>query len=460
MASAELPAANPLYEKQSKIYPHEAKGTFSRLRRIAMFTLLGLFYGIAWLRWDGRQAVLFDLPARQFHIFGLTLWPQDFIYLALLLLILALTLFFVTSLAGRLWCGYACPQTVWTEAFFMMERWAEGARNKRIKLDRGPMTREKLLRKCAKHGMWLAFAAWTGFTFVGYFTPIRPLAGDIVSMSVHPWAAFWMLFYGLATWGNAGFLREQVCKYMCPYARFQSAMFDQDTLIIAYDESRGEPRGGGNRKSRGQRQLGDCVDCTLCVQACPTGIDIRDGLQYECIACAACIDVCNDVMSKMDYAPNLIRYTTENADQGKRSRVLRPRTVLYFSLLCVLAAGMLISLASRVPLRMEVIRDRNALYRPVADALIENVYTLRVINMSPQAQTYVLRASGASEVQVQAPQLEVPAAQARAFAIQLRGDPADGAGFAPITLSLSAVDEPNIMVEKTTNFYYPTEQPQ
>ncbi|MEO1576341.1 MAG: 4Fe-4S dicluster domain-containing protein, partial [Pseudomonadota bacterium] len=266
-----VPVAS-LYEKQAKIYPHDVTGRFARLRRAAMFVLLGLFYGVVWLTWDGRQAVLFDLPARQFHIFGLTLWPQDFIYLALLLLILALTLFFVTAIAGRLWCGYACPQTVWTEAFLIMERWTEGPRNKRMKLDRGPMTREKVARKSAKQFLWVTFSLWTGLTFVGYFTPIRSLLPDALTGSAHAWAYFWLLFYGFATYGNAGFLREQVCKYMCPYARFQSAMFDRDTLIIAYDEQRGEPRGKARRgaaaRAQPQRQCACATPIYACMHPC------------------------------------------------------------------------------------------------------------------------------------------------------------------------------------------------
>ena len=450
-----IASAASLYEKQVKIYPHDVKGPFATLRNLAMYVLLGLFYGVVWLTWNGRQAVLFDLPARQFHIFGLTLWPQDFIYLALLLLILALILFFVTALAGRLWCGYACPQTVWTEAFLLMERWTEGPRNKRMKLDRGPMTREKFMRKSAKQFLWITFSLWTGLTFVGYFTPIRGLIGDTLTWSMHPWAVFWLLFYGFATYGNAGYLREQVCKYMCPYARFQSAMFDKNTLIIAYDEKRGENRGG--RKKTGPRAegLGDCIDCTLCVQVCPTGIDIRDGLQYECIACAACIDVCNDVMTKMNYEPNLIRYTTENADAGKPAKILRPRILLYSALLLAIITGMLVSLGTRTPLRMEVIRDRNALYRLVADDQVENVYTLRVVNMTDQDQTYTLALSGMDNLDADVPTLSVAAADTAAFPIRLRTNQSGGMGRMPVTMTLIDSDDDGVQVERTTNFFFP-----
>ncbi len=328
-----------LYAARQKIYPREISGRFQRWRVIAVWALLGIYYVLPWIRWDGRQAVLFDLPARKFHIFALTLWPQDFYFLTWLLVIAALALFFFTALAGRLFCGYACPQTVWTETFLWMERLAEGSRSQQMKLARAPWTTEKILRKSAKQAMWIAFALWTGFTFVGYFTPITELAGLIASFSTGPWETFWVLFYGGATYVNAGFMREQVCKYMCPYARFQSAMFDRDTLIITYDDTRGEPRGarkkGVDYKAKG---LGDCVDCTMCVQVCPTGIDIRKGLQYECIACAACIDACDEVMDKVGYPRGLIRYDTQHGLEGKRKRILRPRTIVYASLLLLLVS--------------------------------------------------------------------------------------------------------------------------
>ena len=401
MSTAGDQKAETLYASAPKIYPREVSGVFARLRLAAVWLLLGAYYLGPWLRWDDRQAVLFDLPARQFHIFGLTFWPQDFLFMAWLLIMAALTLFFVTALAGRLWCGYACPQTVWTEAFLWMERITEGPRAKRMKLDSAPWSREKLLRKGAKQALWVSFALFTGFTFVGYFTPIIELAGKIATFSTGPWETFWVLFYGFATYGNAGYLREQVCLYMCPYARFQSAMFDRDTLIIGYDESRGEPRGGRRRdddpKARG---LGDCIDCTLCVQVCPTGIDIREGLQYECIACAACIDACDSVMDKMNYPRGLIRYSTQNAIEHKTSRTVRPRTLIYAGLLLALFAAFAWSIANRSAVEIDVIRDRNALYREVPGGFIENVYMLRVLNKQQSEQNFVISASGLPEVQI------------------------------------------------------------
>ncbi|HXW75477.1 MAG TPA: cytochrome c oxidase accessory protein CcoG [Steroidobacteraceae bacterium] len=458
---ASLPAAESasgFYAAATKIYPRETRGRFARLRQAAVVVLLGLFYGIAWLEWDGHQALLFDLPARKFHIFGLTLWPQDFLYLALLLIIAALSLFFFTALAGRLWCGYACPQTVWTELFVWIEQWTEGPRHRRMKLDRGPWTTEKLLRKGSKQLLWLALAAYTGFTFVGYFTPIRTLGTQIATLSIGPWAAFWIFLYSLATYGNAGFLREQVCKYMCPYARFQSAMFDKDTLIISYDEARGEPRGARRRGSAARPQgLGDCIDCTLCVQVCPTGIDIRKGLQYECIACGACIDACDDVMDKMGTARGLIRYTTEHALHGKPTYVLRTRMLVYAALLALGTGALFYSLFTRTPLILDVIRDRNALYREARGDHIENAYTLKVINLDDRPHRYRLAVSGMDELEVLAPAglIEAAPGSVNTIAARLQAPGAAAGGVHHITLTLAAVDAPGIAVHEKTRFIGP-----
>ncbi|NBB92255.1 MAG: cytochrome c oxidase accessory protein CcoG [Gammaproteobacteria bacterium] len=370
----------PLYVKQPKIYPREIKGRFARLRVIAVWVLLGLYYVLPWININGQQIVLFDLVNRQFHIFGITLWPQDLIILSLLLAMAALTLFFFTALAGRLWCGYACPQTVWTEVFLWLERFAEGRRNKRMRLDQGPWNREKIARKSAKQFLWITFALWTGFTFVGFFVPIRDLGMRTLEFNLGGWETFWLFFYAFATYGNAGYLREQVCKYMCPYARFQSAMFDDDSLVISYDVNRGEPRGPRKKTAdRAELGLGDCIDCLGCVQVCPTGIDIRDGLQIECIACAACIDVCDDVMDRMGYPRGLIRYTTENAMAGKPTRILRPRIFIYLAALLALATLVGLVLTGREPLLVDVLRDRTALHR-VTDQALENPYTLKLSN--------------------------------------------------------------------------------
>ena len=420
-----------LYAKHQKVYPREVKGRFQNLRNWAVFALLGLYYILPWVSWDGRQSVLFDLPARKFYVLGLVFWPQDFVYLAAFLIIAALSLFFFTALAGRMWCGYACPQTVWTEVFIWMEKWTEGDRAKRMKLDAGPWNREKILRKSAKQVLWVSFALWTGFTFVGFFTPIRELSDSVMSFSLGPWESFWILFYGFATYGNAGFLREQVCTYMCPYARFQSAMFDKDTLIIAYDEARGEARGGRKRGEDYQAQgLGDCIDCTLCVQVCPVGIDIRDGLQSECIACGACIDACDEVMDKMEYPRGLVRYTTDNSLAGKKTRVLRPRIVIYGVLLLTITAAVVFTLFLRQPLDMNVLHDRNPLYRELDDGRLENSYTLKVMNRDVSERRYTVEVTGMpgitietepAEIVVRAGEVANVAARVRVDAAEMRG---------------------------------------
>jgi len=397
-----LPATgDSLYAAQAKVYPREIDGRFARLRLAAVFVLLGLFYLVPWLQWDGHQAVLFDLPARKFYVLGMVFWPQDFFWLTCLLIIAGVSLFFFTAVAGRLWCGYACPQTVWTEVFLWLERLCEGRRNQRIKLDAAPWTREKILRKSAKQFLWITFALWTGFTFVGFFTPILDLAREARTASFGGWEAFWIGFYGLATYGNAGYLREQVCKYMCPYARFQSAMFDHDTLVISYDAARGEPRGARKRSADPKTLgLGDCIECEACVQVCPTGIDIRHGLQIECIACAGCIDACDAVMDKMGYARGLIRYTTENVLRGGRRHIVRTRTIIYAVLLGALLTAFTWGITHRAPLIVELLHDRNALYRQTTDGGIENSYTLKLVNKTAAAQRLHLQIEDHPELHI------------------------------------------------------------
>ena len=388
-------ATGSLYAKEPKVYPREIDGRFQRLRTAAVFWLLGMFYAFPWISIGGQQLVLFNLPERRFHVFGLTFWPQDFYLLTLLLIIAALSLFFFTALAGRLWCGYACPQTVWTEVFLWIERKIEGDRPRQMKLDKSPLGARKFAIKGAKHLVWVLFSMCTGFTFDGYFTPITELGARALEFSLGPWETFWIFFYGFATYGNAGFMREQVCIYMCPYARFQSAMFDHDTLIISYDEKRGNPRGSRKRGTpSADVGLGDCIDCGLCVQVCPVGIDIRDGLQYQCIGCAACVDVCDDVMDKMGYPRGLVKYTTENALVGKPTHLFRPRIFVYIVILTFVSAALAYALLTRVPLEVDIIRDRNALYTETDQGLVQNVYNLKIINMDDKPQRYRLRVSG------------------------------------------------------------------
>lgn len=448
-----------LYRSEDKIYPREIRGRFATLRRAAMLVLLGAFYMGPWLRWDGRQAVLFDLPARKFYIFGLTLWPQDFIFLALLLIIAAISLFFFTALAGRLWCGYACPQTVWTEAFTWIESAIEGNRSQRMKLDRAPWTPGKIARKSAKQVCWIALALFTGYSFVGYFSSIPELTTSLVTFTAGPWEWFWVFFYGFATYGNAGYLREQVCKYMCPYARFQSSMFDRDTLVITYDAGRGEPRGSRRRGSDAAAQgLGDCVDCTLCVQVCPTGIDIRKGLQYECIACAACIDACDQVMDKLGYARGLIRYSTERSLSHEKYRLFRPRTVVYGAILSTLAVLFVSSLAMMEPVILDVIRDRNALYRDIGRQGIQNSYTVRVVNKHDVPHEYRLSVSGIEGIAVQSEAgFRVDGESVYTLPVSVAVPHEHAAGGHVVRFHLEATDGSGIRISEESRFRGPVE---
>ncbi|RCW68227.1 cytochrome c oxidase accessory protein FixG [Pseudorhodoferax soli] len=445
------PALIPLFEAQRTVYPRTVAGFFQHWRWAFVWLTQLAFYGTAWLQWGERQALLFDLEARRFYIFGLVLYPQDFIYLAGLLVISALALFLFTAVAGRLWCGFSCPQTVYTEIFLWIERRIEGDRAARMKLDAAPLSLEKLVKKWFKHIAWTVFALWTGFSFVGYFTPIRALAMSFITTTMGPWEVFWVLFYGLATYGNAGFLREQVCKYMCPYARFQSAMFDRDTLIVSYDAARGEPRGSRPRSADPTaRGLGACIDCTLCVQVCPTGIDIRQGLQYECIGCGACADVCDGVMDKMGYAPGLVRFTTQQglAQGWSRAqiwrRVLRPRVLVYAAVLLAISLGLAVSLALRTPFKVDVVRDRGAMARIVAGGAIENVYRLQIMNATESHQRFAIAASGLPGLVVTSePEVEVDATASRWVAVRLQLPHQQGAaagGSHPIHFELRMLD--------------------
>ena len=390
-----------LYQAHQKIYPRSVQGVFAKWRWLTVVITQLVFYGLPWLEWGQRQAVLFDLEARRFYIFGLVLYPQDFIYLTALLVISALSLFLFTAVAGRLWCGFACPQTVYTEIFVWIERQFEGDRSARMRLDAAPISFNKIWRKTGKQAAWIVFSLWTGFSFVGYFTPIRELSALILSLGFGPWEIFWILFYSFATYGNAGYMREQVCKYMCPYARFQSAMFDKDTLIVTYDEARGEPRGSRSKKLDPKTLgLGACVDCTLCVQVCPTGIDIRKGLQYECIGCGACVDVCNNVMDKVGYPRGLIKFSTQNAmDKGWSwaqtvRRIFRPRVLVYTAVLWVIIIGVGASLWLREPFKVDIVRDRATMARIVSGGKIENVYRLQIMNAAEQRLSFELQVEG------------------------------------------------------------------
>ncbi|WP_434698452.1 cytochrome c oxidase accessory protein CcoG [Pseudomonas sp. D1-1] len=372
------------------IHTRSFSGLFRTLRISGAGVLFLLFFGTVWLDWNGRQAVLWDLSESKFHIFGATFWPQDFILLSALLIIAAFGLFAITVFAGRVWCGYTCPQSSWTWIFMWVEKITEGERNQRIKLQAAPWGVNKLLRRSAKHTLWLAISLLTGLTFVGYFTPIRPLAEELLTLQMAGVSLFWVVFFTGATYVNAGWLREAVCMHMCPYARFQSVMFDKDTLTVSYDVARGEIRGPRKRDAvPANIGLGDCIDCQMCVQVCPTGIDIRDGLQMECIGCAACIDACDSIMDKMGYARGLIKYTSERQLQGGKTHLLRPRLVGYTAVLMVMIAALALALVERPMVSLDVSKDRG-LFRENSQGQIENIYSLKIINKTQQRQAYQL----------------------------------------------------------------------
>ena len=415
-----------LYASRKKIYVKEVTGVFQRIRFFSLLGLMGMYFLFVWLQLNGQPLIHFDLPERQFHLYGATFWPQDFILLSGMLIIAAFGLFFVTTLFGRVWCGYTCPQTVWTFIFMWVEERIEGSRNQRMKLDKAPNNATKMAKKSAKHAIWLLIALATGVTFVGYFYPIRELIVDLFTLQANGWAYFWVGFFTVATYLNAGWMREQVCLYMCPYARFQSVMFDANTRVVSYDPTRGEPRGGRRKDANAQELgLGDCIDCGQCVQVCPTGIDIRDGLQYECIGCALCIDACDDVMEKMNYPKGLIRYTTENELEGRTSKLLRPRTFGYGAVLALMIGAVVFTLVNRVPLQFDVLRDRGSLYQMNNQGFIENSYTLKVINMAEIPHTYELSVHGLATAElISQTQLTVAAGEDRLLAAVVQVDPA------------------------------------
>jgi len=453
----QTPAQQEMYAKRRHIYVREIKGLFQRVRRLTNWVLMSAFFILPWLNWGDRPLIWFDLPGREFHIFTATFYPQEFMLLSWLLIICAFGLFFITVFAGRVWCGYTCPQSVWTFLYIWVEHRLEGSRNRRIKLDREPLSFSKAWRKTAKHTIWVAIALATGITFVGYFTPIRELVVELPTLQAHGWSYFWVGFFLVFTYLNAGWLREQVCIYMCPYARFQGVMFDRDTLIVSYDEARGEPR-GSRKKSLDHAQaraagFGDCIDCDLCVQVCPTGIDIRHGLQYECISCAACIDACDSVMDRMGYPRGLIRYTTENSLEGKKSKVLRPRLLGYLAALAVMLGLFAWSLGERTPLDFEAERERGQLYQMTRDGRISNVYTLTVRNLDDHDHTYRLQVSGLPGLEVDTDTISVPAGASRLVAVQVTADPAVlELPSHPIQLLLESQTSEQFALERETRF--------
>ena len=455
------PAPVSFYEKHKKIYIRDVKGKWDNWRWILVWFTQILFYCTPWLQWNDRQAVLFHLVERKFYLFGLVLWPQDVFYLAVLLIVSAYALFLFTAIAGRLFCGYACPQTVYSEIFMWLENRIEGDRSARMKLDQGPLTARKIRLKTVKHALWLIISLWSGFTLVAYFTPMQELLAAL-PFGLSGWEFFWVFFYAGFMYMQAGFLREQVCKYMCPYARFQGVMFDPDTLVITYDRERGEPRGARKKGASGE-QLGDCVDCGLCVAVCPTGIDIRNGIQYECIGCGACIDACEPVMDKIGKPRGLIRYTTENAlaqhftKKDVLSHLARPRIVLYSAVLVLICLATAWSMATRVPLMVDVIRDRSTLSREADDGSIENVYNLKLMNTTESAQRYRLTVDGLAGIRLseEAP-IEVRSAENHEVTVVVQVPPESGkSGANPIYFNIQAESDAKIAVREKATFLKP-----
>ena len=454
----------PVVDIEAKVYPRSISGAFARWRWIFVWLTQIVFYGLCWLPWHGRQAVLMDIDARKFYFFDLVLWPQDTIYLVLLMILGALALFLFTAVAGRLWCGYTCPQTVYTEIFLWFEKVIEGERPQRIKLDAAPWSLHKLGLKTAKHATWIVFSLWTGFTFVGYFMPIHELANDILALSPGAWSSFWVVFYAFATYGNAGFLREQMCRQICPYARFQFVMFDPDTLIIAYDTARGESRGARAKTVDPKAQgLGDCIDCGICVQVCPTGIDIRNGLQNECIGCAACIDACDQVMDKMNYPRGLIRYSTENAVIKRYSamdivrRAVRPRVLIYTAILTLLTVATAWSLATRIPLKVNVLKDRNTLSREADNGMIENTYRLQIMNTGDLTRTFRIGIAGAEGLRLASDEeITVVGGEIGTQTAVVGGEPgAVKSGATAIKFHIADVNDAKVAVTEESKFWMP-----
>ena len=456
-----------LYESEQKVYIRKVSGFYQSVRRYTGIPLLLGFLLMPWLVIDGRPAMFFDLPQRQFHVLWVTFGPQDGMLLAWLLIIAAFALFVVTALLGRVWCGFTCPQTVWTLMFIWAERVCEGDRNKRIKLDQSDWNLEKTLRKSSKFFLWFVIAFITGATFVGYFYPIRELLLNFIptlsdsgywEVQSNPKVVFWTLFFTGMTYMNAGFLREQVCKYMCPYARFQSVMYDNDTLAVHYDSKRGEQRGPRKAEEDYQAKgLGDCIDCSWCVQVCPVDIDIRDGLQYECINCGLCVDACNTVMDKMHYPRGLIRFTSDDELQTGKTRYVRGRVFGYSGILLAMIGLFIYTIATREPVTIDVDRDRGArMYRLQGDQ-VENVYTIKIHNMDRVAHTFDLKVEGPYDFEIKRYN-PVPIEQNEIFAVPVRITVAKKALEAvktTITFTIISTDDDAVSATEKTTFIGP-----
>ncbi len=452
------PVNGPL---QGKIFPRRFTGRFRNLRLLGAGFLALLFFGTSWINWNGHQAVFWDLDTRQFHLFGTSFWPQDFMLLSLVMIIGALLLLAVTMVTGRVWCGYTCPQSVWTWAFIWVENLTEGDRNQRIKLDHTPLNFSKVVKRSSKHILWLLMSLATGIAFVGYFVPVRELVQNLAQFEWLSSSASWVGIVASLTYLNAGWVREQVCVHMCPYARFQSVMFDRNTRVIAYDAARGDAR--GSRKKADDPKalgLGDCVDCTMCVQVCPTGIDIRDGLQMDCIGCAACIDACDEVMDKMGYARGLVSYTAEAALAGEPEKILRPRLLAFVAMIAIMLAALVVSLNSRALVDLSVVKDRSLLYRYTSEGKVMNVYRLKITNKTQQPAHYQLHLHSADELSLSRTyefKLKAGEVYDVPVSVIMHSPDKNTAGILHFDFELLNKSAPNLIVREAANFMYPAQ---
>lgn len=406
--SAEHPIK--LFAKQKRLYPKRVWGKYRKIKWVVMIITLAIYYLAPWIRWERGanvpdQAILIDIPHSRAYFFFIEIWPQEVYYITGILILAAVSLFFVTSLFGRVWCGYTCPQTVWTDLFIWVERIFQGDRNNRMRLDKSPYNFDKLWRKLATHITWILIGACTGGAWVFYFNDAPTLMDQIINFDI-PWSVGgWIIALTCSTYLMAGYAREQVCTYMCPYSRFQSAMFDKDSLIIGYDETRGEPR-GSHKSGESWENRGHCIDCTACVQVCPMGIDIRDGLQMQCIACGLCVDACNNVMDKLELPRGLIRYDTSRNQESRANNkpemtnFLRPRTIYYSAIISIAAIVMVYSLLQRTPVELHVLHDRNPLFVKLSDGSIRNGYDIKILNKSHEDKVYSISVHGIDNIEV------------------------------------------------------------
>lgn len=444
------------YKSQTSVYVREQKGFYQKFRRYINWLLMFIFIAMPFVQFNDQQALLLDVVKQEFRIFNFTFWPQDFILLAGIFLVAAFALFFVTTWLGRVWCGYVCPQTVWTLAYIWVEHRIEGTRNKRMALDRAPWTLNKAAKKTLKHVIWQLMSLFTATTFISYFVPVNELYSTMLAFDWSGAVTFWVLFFALATYANAGWMREHVCIHLCPYSRFQSAMFDKNTLLVAYDAQRGENRAPRKRKDDAEALgLGDCVDCNLCVDVCPAGIDIRNGIQYECINCGLCIDACDETMEKFNYPKGLISYTSEQKLAGKEVKRFNLKLISYGALSLLFTVLLALWISSRIPLEANIIRDRNALYRVNYEGIVENTYTLKILNKSQTPLHFNIDVIDLDYPKLQLPKkLLIGAGMMREIPITLA---IDGEllkkKITEISFAIQSIEQPDIQLQKSTVFF-------